>query len=127
VFLKEFVELINDYCSALSLNDRGWLMINLQLKLRPETAQRLKKILGDAHDQEMFAQNIIAYQIAELKKGNLNIRLDLKQFEEKYQMSTETFYDQFEQGKIEDSEDNMIWAGLCEMLEKNTTRLRELA
>lgn len=102
-------------------------MLNLQLKLKPETAQRLKRILGYTHDQEMFAQNIIAYQIFELKKGNLNIRLDLKQFEEKYQMSTETFYGQFERGKVEDSEDNMIWAGLYEMLEKNTTRLRELA
>jgi hypothetical protein len=102
-------------------------MLNLQLKLRPETAQRLEKILGYTHDQESFVQNIIAYQITELKKGNLNIRLDLKNFEEKYQMDTEAFYRKFEQGKLEDSEDNMIWAGLYEMLEKNTTRLRELS
>jgi len=102
-------------------------MLNLQLKLRPETEQRLKRILGYTHDQEMFAQNIIAYQIAELKRGNLNIRLDLKQFEEKYQMNTDAFYRQFEQGKLEDSEDYMIWAGLYEMLENNATRLQEIA
>ena len=102
-------------------------MLNLQLKLRPETEQRLKRILGYTHDQEMFAQNIIAYQIAELKRGNLNIRPDLKQFEEKYQMNTDAFYRQFEQGKLEDSEDYMIWAGLYEMLEKNATRLQEIA
>jgi hypothetical protein len=46
-------------------------MLNLQLKLRPEIAQRLEKILGYTHDQESFVQNIIAYQITELKKGNL--------------------------------------------------------
>jgi len=102
-------------------------MLNLQLKLRPETEQRLKRILGYTHDQETFVKNIIAYQIAELKKGNLNIRLDLKQFEEKYQMNTEAFYQNFEQGKLEDSEDYMIWAGLYEILAKNTTRLQELA
>jgi len=44
-------------------------MLNLQLKLRPETEQRLKRILGYTHDQETFVKNIIAYQIAELKKG----------------------------------------------------------
>ena len=42
-------------------------------------------------------------------------------------MDTEAFYRKFEQGKLEDSEDNMIWAGLYEMLEKNTTRLQELS
>ena len=54
-------------------------------------------------------------------------KLDLKQFEEKYQMDTEDFYRKFEQGGLEDSEDNMIWAGLYEMLGENTTRLRELS
>ena len=102
-------------------------MLNLQLMLRPETTQRLEKIFGYTHDQEIFVQNIIVYQITELKKGSLNIRLDLKQFEEKYQMDTEDFYRKFEQGRLEDSEDNMIWAGLYEMLGENTTRLRELS
>ncbi len=101
-------------------------MLNLQLQIQPQTEQRLKRILAFTHDQEVFAQNIIAYQIAELKKGILNIRLDLKQLEEQYQLDFEIFYQQFEQGQLEDSEDYLLWAGLYEMLHKNTARLQEL-
>lgn len=101
-------------------------MLNLQLQIQPQTEQRLKNILAFTHDQEVFAQNIIAYQIAELKKGILNIRLDLKQFEYQYQLDSEIFYQQFEQGQLEDSEDYLLWAGLYEMLHKNTARLQEL-
>ncbi len=101
-------------------------MLNLQLKVPAETARRLKKVLEYTQNQETFAENIIAYQIAEMKKGNLNMRLDLKQFEEKYQMNSEIFYREFVQGKLEDTEDYMVWAGLYEMLEKNKTRLQEL-
>lgn len=66
-------------------------MFNLQLHITPKTEQRLKAILAHAQDQETFAQNIIAYQIAELQKGIVNIRLDLKKFEEKYKQPTESF------------------------------------
>ncbi len=101
-------------------------MLNLQLHVQPQTAQRLKRILAFTSDQEMFAQNFIAYQIAELKKGVLNITLELKQFEKQYQMNSETFYQQFEQGMMGDSEDYLLWSGLYEMLQKNITRLQEL-
>ena len=101
-------------------------MFNLQLHIRPQTEQRLKTILAHTQDEETFAQNIISYQINELQKGLLNIRLDLKGFEEKYGQSTEEFYRRYEQGQTDDSEDTMLWAGLYEMLRDNEQRLREL-
>jgi hypothetical protein len=101
-------------------------MLSLQLQVQPQTEQRLKKILMYTQDQELFAQNIIAYQVAELHKGILNIRLDLKQFEKQYQMTTEDFYQQFIQGRLHDQEAYMIWAGIYEMLRENEQRLQEL-
>lgn len=101
-------------------------MLNLQLDIQPQTEQRLKKFLEGIHDQEVFAQNFLDYHIAELKKGILNIRLDLKQFEDTYQISTKDFYHQFEEGTRDDREDYMIWAGLYEMLCENEQRLQEL-
>lgn len=76
--------------------------------------------------KKTFAQNIIAYQIAELKCAILNLRLDLKAYEEKYQLSTKRFYKKFLQGEKDDSEDFMIWAGLYEMLSENKRRLKIL-
>lgn len=101
-------------------------MLSLKLHIQPQTEKKLKKILTYAKDEEIFAQNIIDYQIAELQKGILNLRLDLKQFEEKYQMSSDKFYQQFEQGISGDDEDFIIWAGIYEMFRENEHRLREL-
>lgn len=101
-------------------------MVSLQLQLQPQTEVRLRKVLAFYQDQELFVQNIIAYQIAELKKAILNIRLDLQQFEEQYHLSTEEFYHKFTDGVLEDTEDFLVWAGIYEMLHENESRLEEL-
>ncbi len=101
-------------------------MLNLHLEVQPKTARRLRRILEFYPDQETFAQNIIAYQITELKRGILNLRLDLKEYEEKHRLSTKDFYQQFSQGTVGDDEDHIIWAGLYEMLLTNEQRLQEL-
>lgn len=101
-------------------------MLNLSLNIKPRTEERLRKILDDTDDQEKFAQSIIAWEIAELKRGILNIRLDIRRFEDRYDMTTEDFYHRFEQGAEDDTEDFMIWSGLYEMLCENERRLSEL-
>jgi hypothetical protein len=100
--------------------------LSLQLHVQPQTEQKLKKILTFSKDEETFAQSFIDYQIAELKRGIVNLQVDFKQFEKKYQMSTEKFYQQFEQGLLDDNEDFLVWAGALEMLLKNKQKLREL-
>lgn len=99
----------------------------LELNVNPKTEERLKRILAQHGDQEAFAQNFIAFQMAELKKAIVNIRLDLNQFEEQYRQSTEDFYEQFTAGRLDDREDFMIWAGVYELLRKNTRELEAIA
>lgn len=101
-------------------------MLHLNLNVRPKTARRLKKVLEYSRNEEIFAQNVIAYQVAELKRAILNLRVDLKNFEEKYRLTSADFYKKFEKGKLDDREDYMLWAGLQEMLEKNEKKLQEL-
>jgi hypothetical protein len=101
-------------------------MIDLQLALQPQTEQRLKKILSQVQDKEAFALNIIAYQVSELKKGILNLRLELDDFERKYNMTSAKFYKGFLDGILEDEADFMTWAGLYEMLCQNQVQLSEL-
>jgi hypothetical protein len=101
-------------------------MLDLQLALQPQTEQRLKKILSQVQDTEAFALNIIAYQVSELQKGILNLRLDLDDFERKYNMTSAQFHQSFLQGLLEDETDFMIWAGLYEMLCQNQAQLSEL-
>lgn len=101
-------------------------MLHLNLNLRPQTARRLKKVLEYARDEEMFAQNIIAYQVSEIKRALLNIHLDLQVLEEKHNMSSQDFYARFERGELGDSEEYMTWAGLVELLNNNEKRLQGL-
>jgi chromosome segregation and condensation protein ScpB len=99
---------------------------NLQLSIQPQTEEKLKKIFNQVQDAEKFAQNIIAYQISELQKSILNLKLDLLEFEQKYQMSSTEFNQNFSQGLLGDSPDFMIWSGLYELLCQNQTQLQEL-
>ena len=70
-------------------------------------------------DTEAFALNIIAYQVSELQKVFLNLRLELDDFERKYNMTPAEFYKDFSDGLLEDESDFIIWAGLYEMLCQN--------
>jgi hypothetical protein len=101
-------------------------MLHLNLNVQPQTAKRLKKVLEYSRDEEAFAQNIIAYLVAELKRSILNLKLDINTYEDKYKMSSAVLYEKFQQGQTDDSEDMLAWAGLCEMLEKNEKQLQGL-
>ena len=71
--------------------------------------------------------NNIAYQISELKRAMMNIRVDLKSFEKTYRFSSDDFYSRFNGGDIEDTEDFILWAGLYEMLVENENRMKALS
>ena len=101
-------------------------MLDLQLNLQEKTAARFLKILNLYTDQEKFAQNIIDYQVQELKRGIFNLELDIKAFEKKYQLSSDEFYKKFSNGKIDDREDYLLWAGQCELLQENKEQLQGL-
>ena len=101
-------------------------MLDFHLSVQPKTEERLKIILNSIENEENFAQSIINSQIERLQKAILNLRLDLKAFEQKYQIKSEQFYQEFSQSILADEEDFMIWSGLYEMLSQNEIQLQKL-
>jgi len=101
-------------------------MLEFALDLQEETKRKFKKILDQYSDKEIFAKNIIEYETSQLKKGIINIQIDLKNFEKKYEMTSKDFYQKFKSGEFGDDEDFIIWAGIYEMLGQNQKRLAEL-
>ena len=101
-------------------------MLDLQLNLQEKTANRFLRVLNLYTNQEKFAQNIIDYQVQELKRGIFNLELDLKIFEEEHKMDTEAFYAKFSNGELGDSEDYLLWAGVYELLQENKKQLQGL-
>lgn len=102
-------------------------MLQFNLDLKPNTEKIFRKILNSYKDRhDLLVKNIFDYQIGELQKEILNIELDLKSYEKKYQLSTEDFYQKYSAGKFGDDTDYMIWAGIYEMLQRSKKKLREL-
>ena len=70
-------------------------MLDFHLSVQPKTEERLKIILNSIENEENFAQSIINSQIERLQKAILNLRLDLKAFEQKYQKNLNNFIKSF--------------------------------
>ena len=97
------------------------VIVNLQ-KPYANKMQTLLKILGD----HLFADKFIEYHINSLKQEIANIQIDLEEFEEKYQMKSADFFQQFENGLLGDDSDFMIWSGIYEMQIKCKQNLQNL-
>jgi len=90
-------------------------MLKLDFEVLPETELKMKRVLEHYPDKEVFFQDIIKNRVNELKIGIQNIEIDLKEFEQKYQLSSNDFYHRFKNGDLEDIEDFILWSGLLEM------------
>lgn len=101
-------------------------MLNWNFELQPEIEEKMQLILDQYPDKESFFQDIINNQVNELMNGIHNIEIDLKEFEKKYQRSTENFYRQFKNGELDDRNDFIVWSGIYEMQLENKKKLAEL-
>lgn len=101
-------------------------MLNLNFELRPETEQKFIRIMEQYSDKEKFFQDIIKYQVDELKNSIHNIEIDLLELEAKYSLSSEDFYRKFTDGELGDEEAYILWAGIYEMQLENKKKLSEL-
>jgi len=100
-------------------------MIKLDLNHKSEKLFR-KLLKKHNNDENSLIQSILDYHIDQLKKGIKNIQLDLADFEQKYGMSTEEFYKDFNQGKLADeNNDYMEWSGEYEILLDYKKELKE--
>ncbi|RLD65839.1 MAG: hypothetical protein DRI95_07875 [Bacteroidetes bacterium] len=100
--------------------------VMIQLQLSKKTEQRLKQIMLLHKDKDNFFNKMIDYQINELKLSILNIEKDLKQFEKKHEIGSKLFYERFENGKIGDEDDYIVWAGIYEMFLRDKQKLEKL-
>ncbi len=101
-------------------------MLNLSFKLQPETEQKFTRIMEQYSDKEQFFQDIIRYQVDELKNSIHNIEIELRELEQKYSLSSKEFYLKFTNGELGDEEEYILWSGIYEMQLENKKKLIEL-
>ena len=98
----------------------------IQLNLPNRIEERLKEVMSLYNDDNEFFNAIIDFQLNELKRGIVNIEQDLKQYENKYSITSDDFYKKFTNGKYGDDKDYMIWAGIYEMYVRDKKKLDKL-
>ena len=101
-------------------------MLTLNLKLQPDIEQRLNYLISKKGDLDLFFKDFLSYKILELEKAIFNIEKSLRKYERKYNLSSQVFYQQFEEGKFGDEDDYMVWSGIYEMLQENKTELKKI-
>jgi len=84
--------------------------------------QSLIKILGE----NLFVDKFINYHINRLKREIARMQIKLEKYEEKYEMRSSQFYEQFDNGELGDAKDYMLWAGIYEFQMDSKKQLIQL-
>ncbi len=101
-------------------------MLSIEINLQPNLEEKIKYLLQRNANKNLFFSDLISFKITELTKANKNIEIDLRKYEKKYNISSESFYNMFESGKYDDSDDYLIWSGIYELLLENKEELSKL-
>jgi hypothetical protein len=102
-------------------------METVSFELQPNIAARLEKYVKLFGSKDIMFSKFIDFHINRIKREIAQMQIDLNAFEQKYTMSSESFYRNFSAGQNEDSSDFILWAGIYEMQQSCKQKLKELA
>ena len=71
---------------------------------------------------ELTLRKVIDYYIQKCDRSMAELSQDLADFEKRYGMDSEYFYDEFDNGKLGDAMDFFEWAGLYQMFKRIESR-----
>ena len=97
-------------------------------ELLGKSKRKIDILLSFGADKELDTSltKLVHFQIAKYRSNIEQIQFELSRFEDKYQMSSEDFYQRFESGEMGDEGDFFEWAGLYENLLLYNDRIRSL-
>lgn len=98
----------------------------LTLDIKADTTAKFKLLLKRGQSPELIFEEFFEFKINQLKNGIVNQKADLSEFEKKYNLSSDEFYNQFNKGLLDDNLDFMLWSGIYEMYLENVRQVQEL-
>lgn len=101
-------------------------MAQVTIELENHLAEKLNKLVSFFGDKETLFASFIEYHKKKAQREISRMQQDLDKFEEKYKMSSTIFFEQFESGKLDDSQDFILWSGIYEMQLASKQKLQEL-
>jgi hypothetical protein len=94
----------------------GTYMNSDNLEAAGNTSKKIDTLLaiGAGEIIENTLNKLINYQLAKYREHIRRIKSELEKFEQRYNMSSEVFYSEFEAGRLGDAGDFFEWSGLYE-------------
>jgi len=75
---------------------------------------------------ELTLKKLVEHYIQKCERDITELSQDLADFEDKYEMDSEYFYDEFESGNLGDAMDFIEWASLYQMFKRTESRKKML-
>jgi len=101
-------------------------MQTITIELQNETANKFEEIIQAFGTKELMFEQFLKFHIRKLKREISRMQTDLKKFETKFSMSSEEFFEKFENGELGDEKDFIIWSGVYEMQQSCKNKLKKL-
>ncbi len=101
-------------------------MQTITFELQTNIANRIEKYLQFFGNKEIMFDKFIDYHINRIKREIALMQIDLKDYEQKYNMPSDKFYEQFENGQLDDCKDFILWSGIYEMQMNCKQKLQKL-
>jgi len=98
----------------------------VSFELQPNIANKIQKYVQLFGSKEIMFDKFIDYHVNRIKREIALMQIDLDHYEKLYNMSSESFFKQFESGQLGDGKDFIIWSGIFEMQMNCKQKLQEL-
>lgn len=101
-------------------------METVSFELQPNIANKIQKYVQLFGSKEIMFDKFIDYHVNRIKREIALMQIDLDHYEKLYNMSSESFFEQFESGQLGDGKEFIIWSGIFEMQMNCKQKLQEL-
>ena len=86
----------------------------------------LREVYSEEAELDQILKKLLDVALSRHRDRWKRYEHELRQFEERYGMDSETFYQRFEAGELGDDMDFFEWAGVYELREDIETKVRRL-
>jgi len=90
-------------------------MTQITLELKNEIAAKMNNLVQFFGSTELMFSSFIEFHAKKLKREIISMQVDLDKYEQQYKLKSSEFFEQFEKGKLEDTQDFILWSGIYEM------------
>lgn len=102
-------------------------MTKVTIELENNIAKKWNNLIQFFGNDNILFEDFVNFHRNKIKREIIHLEKDLESFEKKYNLLSKDFYAQFEAGKLEDSNDFIIWSGVYEMTLNSKQNLEKIA